>query len=228
MNYNNKPRLKPNYIWVAPLIGAVLALIGFFTPVAYFEAYDGSIYMWMWGLNYIELYGYGSEIIFTKNPDFLIPTLIFSVGTFLSICAFFGSAYTYKKSTKDGRETGHILLGAAIVMIICTIGWMVSIEVVWEGYPSFWDVMDPGFCVFGLFIGSGISITGYAISRKRPLIRRIIILPKKGLPSTSQPSTTHIQKSKTAQIKFCPECGNKVITEDQKFCINCGFNLKNF
>ena len=200
-----------------PLAGAIFVLIGFFTPMAYFENPAGGIYMWMWGLNIFELAGYGTEIFFTENPDLLIPSVIFSVVIFICILIMFGSVNLYKKSTVDGRETGHVLLGASIVTIICTAGWMITVEMLWEGYPNFWDYMDPHFGIFGLFIGSSISIVGYGLER----YTRSPTVPIKKFPSPA------MQNSMKNQFNFCPECGSKILAEVQKYCVSCGNNLRN-
>ncbi|MFW9873913.1 MAG: zinc ribbon domain-containing protein [Candidatus Thorarchaeota archaeon] len=228
MTYRNNIRVEPKNIWVAPLLGAIVSLIAFFTPIAYLKAYDGEIYMWIWGLNYIEVYGYGSEVVFTENPDLLIPSILCSIGVVISILVILASVPAYKKSTIDGRDLGHGLLRASILMLICTIVWMAAVEVVWEGYPDFWDYVDPGFGVFGLIIGSIISLMGYGISRSKGLQRQIISIPQKGISRASQQSPSPIQKQVMTQIRFCPECGNKVISDNQQFCINCGYNLGNF
>lgn len=213
-------RIKPKYIWRIPLIGAILVLIGFLTPLAYFKNPAGGIYMWMWGLNIFDLYGYGTEILWTQNPDILIPSIICSVGIFICILIMFGSVNIYKTSTVNGRPTGNALLGASIVTIICTIGWMVTLEVVWPGYPDFWDYMDPHFGVFGLFIGSGISIVGYVLSRQTDLQRKNISIPKKTYAGSHSSTIKNL-------FNFCPECGSKVLAESQKFCVSCGNNLRN-
>ena len=163
MSYQGK--VRPKYLWRVPLAGAILTLIGFFTPLAYITDYSGSIYMWIWGLNIFEFSGYGTEILFTQNPEILIPSIICSIGIFFSIIIMFGSVSLYKIRTVNERLIGNGLLGASIVAIVCTIGWIVTLEVVWPGSYSFWDVVDPHFGVFGLFIGSGISIVGYGLSR---------------------------------------------------------------
>lgn len=163
MSYQGK--VRPKYLWRVPLAGAILTLIGFFTPLAYVTDSSGSIYIWIWGLNIFEFYGYGTEILFTQNPDILIPSIICSIGIFFSIIIMFGFVSLYKIRTVDERPIGNGLLGASIVTIGCTLGWMVTLEVVWPGSYSFWDLVDPHFGVFGLFIGSGISIVGYGLSR---------------------------------------------------------------
>ena len=76
--------------------------------------------------------------------------------------------------------------------------------------------------IIGLFIGSAISIIGYAYSRYTGQGRNITILPKK-TPFISNSSIGE----KSIKLNFCPECGNKLESETQKFCRNCGFHLRN-
>ncbi|MFX0030268.1 MAG: zinc ribbon domain-containing protein [Candidatus Hermodarchaeota archaeon] len=217
-------QVRSKYIWDIQLTGAILVLIGFLSPMAYVSDYGRSMYIWIWALSVTELNGYGTEAIFAENPEVLIPSIVCSISIFICICVLFASVRRYKRSIRDKRPTGNALLGASIATIISTISWMLSLEVAWPGPYNFWEIVNPHLGVFGLFIGSGISITGYVYARYIRAHRDEISLPKKKI-YVSTPSTT--EETIKNQLKFCPDCGNKLLSETQKFCVNCGFNLRN-
>ena len=199
-----KGRLKPKYIWVAPLCGAVISLIPFFTPVVYIEAWDTSFYMWVWPLTDLDFEGENSEIAFLERISG-----IFTICILICIMVFISSVSSYWKSTKESKDIGPALLVASVVMIFSTIGWIITMELLWPLDRGFWDYSDPGFGIVGLFIGSGISIVGYRYSRKTS-IKKDAIIHKKDI-----------------HLSYCPECGNELRTEIKKFCVNCGYNLRN-
>ena len=207
MNHQDKNningRLKPKYIWLAPLCGAVISLIAFFTPVVYIEAWDTSFYMWVWPLTDLDFEGEKSEIAFLQRISGIFTILIL-----ICITVFIGSVNSYWRSTKESKDIGPALLIASIVMISSTIGWIITMELLWPLDRGFWDYSDPGFGIVGLFIGSGISIIGYRYSRKTS-IKKDKIVHKKDI-----------------HISYCPECGNELRTEIKKFCVNCGYDLR--
>jgi len=200
---NINGRLKPKYIWVAPLCGTVISLIAFFTPVVYIEAWDTSFYMWNWPLTDLDFEGERSEIAFIERISGIFAILIL-----ICIMVFISSVNSYWRSTKESKSIGPALLVASIVMIISTIGWTITMELLWPLDRGFWDYSDPDFGIVGLFIGSGISIVGYRYSRKSS-IKKDPIIHKKDIPKS-----------------YCPECGNELRTEIKKFCVNCGYDLR--
>ncbi|MFW9941476.1 MAG: zinc ribbon domain-containing protein [Candidatus Thorarchaeota archaeon] len=207
MNHHDKNnihgKLKPKYIWVAPLCGAVISLIAFFTPVVYIEAFDTSFYMWVWPLTDLDFEGIKSEITFLERISG-----IFTIVTLICIMVFISSVNSYWRSTNESKNIGPALLVASIVMIISTISWIITMELLWPLDREFWDYSDPGFGIVGLFIGSGISILGYGYSRKSG-IKEDVIIYKKEIP-----------------VSYCPKCGNELKTETKKFCVNCGYDLR--
>lgn len=155
-----QPRSK--YIWRILLFGAILVLIGFLTPIVYRPGMGGRIYFWMWDLAIDVFSGYETKIYFVEARSFLIPSIICSVGVFLSTIVIFNSVRGYKKKIVDNRPTGNALLGASIALVIFTIAWIASIG---PRGAYFWDLYNPHFGIFGLFIGSAILIVGYIYSR---------------------------------------------------------------
>lgn len=205
-------RLKANQLWGILLIGAILVLLSLFTPMAYLSDYSASYYVWMWALNIAE-YAWGEiNIGFIDDLTILVPSIICSVGILLSIIVLFSSVIKYKKSIENNQLPGKALLGASIAIIVFTVAWMVSQDVATSHH--FWDMVSPHFGVFGLFIGSGISIIGYAYPRYINPERNLITTPKKNI-------------STSIKLNFCPECGSQLVSETQKFCVNCGFHFRN-
>jgi len=168
-----------DYIWTVPLIGGILALGAFFAPAAYYGNY---YYLWMWALESSQSWTISGILIrrveFLDNPDILIPSIILSVIIFLCILALIGSSFLYRKRMRNGKVNPIVWLGASICILGSTIAWIIIIEAVM--FPSFWSIINPGFGVIGMFIGSILSIIGYGgakISMKQK--REPIQLPLK-------------------------------------------------
>ena len=90
--------------------------------------------------------------------------------------------------------------------------------------------MSPGFGVIGMFLGAALSIIGYGVSKMKGPRRVELIVPMKkefmpiereiGMP------IKEITESTLNSIKFCPNCGHNVISQGQRFCTKCGFELR--
>ena len=119
-------------------------------------------------------------------------------------------------------------LTPAILIIISTIAWIVVLDItsLIQSLPiSFWDFANPGFGVIGMFFGAVFAITGYALSKYNTKYRgETVFLPRVEVPM-KLPSTPIDSAS---AINFCPQCGQKILTEAQGFCTNCGGELKKF
>lgn len=221
-----------DYIWTVPLIGGIIALGAFFAPAAYVEEYNDYLYLWMWALLSYQFYdpywGTDKGVVFTDNPDILIPSIVCSVIIFLCILALIGSSLLYRKRMRNGKVNPIVWLGASICILGFTIAWIIIIEVVMSsGLPSFWSYMNPGFGVIGMFIGSILSIIGYGVAKiSMKQKREPIQLPSEGMPIiVKQESTTPTTSIPIGKTKFCPECGTKLSKENQKFCMDCGTEI---
>ncbi|MFX0039020.1 MAG: hypothetical protein ACFFCY_14915 [Promethearchaeota archaeon] len=211
-----------DYKWAFPLAGGIIALIAFLTPAAYLDTVSGSMYIWMWGLFSVNLYGYGGATAFTQDPGELIVSVLCSLLVLISIIVTIAKGNSAKKY--GGESTW---LAPSILMMIGTIAWIAGMEINGRIFYDFslWSVVDPGFGVIGLFLGGILSIIGYGISKMKP---REAILPMKEQfmgPTISQSSVSATELG-TTSFKFCPNCGDKLMQANQKYCVNCGFELK--
>ncbi len=211
-------------VWAFPLIGGIIALIAFLTPAAYLSSYSGSINIWMWGLFSITIYGYGSNTTFTQDPGELLVSILCSLIVLISIIITISKG---NQARKFGEESGW--LAPPILTMGGTIGWIVGMEIISQSYGiSLWSMVNPGFGVIGMFLGSIVSIIGHGVLVKVPKRPAEVIVPMKEQfmrPSISQPGELATE-SGIPSVKFCPMCGDKLIRLDQKFCSNCGFEIK--
>ncbi|MFW9823767.1 MAG: zinc ribbon domain-containing protein [Candidatus Thorarchaeota archaeon] len=223
--------VKKKNFWVPPVIGGVLSLIALATPATYISQMGEYLYVWMWGLASFKLYDpyyyeYITDSSFTDNPSFLIPSIICTIVVFIGAVALLGSTNANRKGVKEVQEVKNTWYGLSTLLIIATAGWMIAYEIVSqvETDMSWWDFMDPGFGVIGIFLGAVISIVGTAVSSHMEKRELRVSLPYKQLPMEKldlQPT----QPLLATTPKFCPMCGNKVENETFKFCTNCGFKF---
>ena len=215
---------KKTYYWAPPLIGGILSLIALATPATYISQMGNYIYVWMWGLASIKLYsyyGYITDTTFTDNMSLLIPSIICSLVVFIGAVALIGSANLNRKGARDVQQVKNTWYFLSSLLIITTAGWMIAYEVVCRAETdlSWWDYMDPGFGVIGVFLGAVISLIGTAVSSYMARQKQRVMVPYKQLPMQKP------QPLPTTTPKFCPMCGNKIENETFKFCSNCGFKL---
>ena len=215
---------RKNYFWVPPLIGGILSLIALATPATYISGMGNYIYVWMWGLASIKLYsyyGYITDTTFTDNMNLLIPSIICSLIIFIGAVVLICFANMNRKGTRVLQEVKNKWYTLSILLIITTAGWMIVYEVesqVETGF-SWWEYMDPGFGVIGVFLGASISLIGTVVSSYITRQKKRVLIPYKQLPMQRP------QALPTTTPKFCPMCGNKIGNETFKFCTNCGFRL---
>ncbi|MFX1468623.1 MAG: zinc ribbon domain-containing protein, partial [Promethearchaeota archaeon] len=224
--------MEKDYTWAVSLIGGILALIAFFTPAVSIEAYDGSIYLWIWGLISYEIYNeyyeiYDSDTTFIDNPDVLIPSIVCSIFLVLCILILIGTSLNYRSRIKEGIGNPNPWLVSSLLIIAFTIAWIIAMDISWEVYPDFWDYFDPNFGVIGPFLGSGLAIVGFIAAKVSQKQKREVIFVPKAISSPAakaEPYSTLLMDP-TIKINFCPECGQKLISETQRFCMNCGFKF---
>ncbi|MHA2038200.1 MAG: zinc ribbon domain-containing protein [Promethearchaeota archaeon] len=217
-----------DYAWAFPLVGAILGTVAMLTPAAYIMEFGSSFYLWIWGLVSFQIFdpylgSYGMTI-YTDNLLLIIPSVIISIIIMISIIVLIGSANRCRKDMKSGIFGNSKGLTPSILIIISTIAWIVSVEFVYmSGGMHFWTVTSPGFGVIGMFLGSSISIIGYAVSKRGPTQRgEVEFIPKKDI--IAQSVSTSIPVGNT--LNFCPECGQNLAKFPQRFCMNCGFEFK--
>ena len=214
-----------DYQWAFPLVGGVIALLALLTPVAYFSSYSGSMNIWMWGLFSIDAYGYGSITRFTQDPGEITLSLISSAIVLICTIAIISSAASCRRNMRIGKIKKNAWLPLSIMVIVGTALWMIGMEALTYAYGySFWSAVSPGFGVIGTFLGAILSIIGFGVSKMSPKETREVILPMK--KEFIKLESQFIQPGESTSFKFCPNCGQKIISQEQRFCTNCGFELK--
>jgi hypothetical protein len=96
-----------------------------------------------------------------------------------------------------------------------------------EGVPfpagiHFWELFNPSFGVIGPFFSAILAFIGAGVFRYYSKRIEDLIPSKMGIFEKKGP----IIKS-MGGLNFCPECGQKIISVTQRFCMNCGFELQN-
>ena len=86
--------------------------------------------------------------------------------------------------------------------------------------------------VIAPFIGGGLAILGFIVSKATREGEAEITPISKDAPPESK-ETPPVEKEISPEvstsdeaIRFCPECGQKIPSSDDKFCLGCGFELK--
>jgi hypothetical protein len=216
---------KKNYYWVPPLIGGILSLIALATPATYNSQMGLDFYVWMWGLASISIYDYYygtyTDTTFTDNIGLLIPSIICSIIIFIGAVVLISSANMNRKSTRGLQRVKNTWYALSILLILTTAAWMIvyEVEAQVDIGMSWWETMDPGFGVIGVFIGASISLTGTVVFSYLVKQEGRELVPYKQLP-TQKP-----QVVPTTVPKFCPMCGTKIGNDTFKFCTDCGFKL---
>ena len=226
---------EKNYFWIAPLLGGVLSLIALLTPATYLSMYGEYFYVWMWGLVSIKLYDpyddiYYTDTQLTDNVRLLIPSIICSIFIFIFAVILIASANLNRTGKKEFNELKRSWYGLSFLSIITTAAWMISYEIIIyiEISQSFWNVMDPGFGVIGIFLGALISIIGTIVANYLIKQKQRIQVPYIEKQVHKYPSSINQGVYKIEQVsapKFCPMCGNEVMMRDSKFCMQCGFEF---
>lgn len=229
-----------DYNWVFPLIAGILAIIAILTPTAYFS-YGGVTWSWwMWDLTIMGMVGYDSVSIFITEMDFIIPSIISTSAVFLIAVNLFILSSTTKKRNLSTKNFEVVSLINAVLSISNMIYYIVAMDIAFydgftiEGtiFPAgyhFWDVFNAGFGIIFPFISATISFIGVGVFRYYSKRKGYIIPQKIGtINEYIQPKMDYVKEyvpvSKTmGSPNFCPECGNKIIHADAKFCTNCGF-----
>jgi hypothetical protein len=226
---------EKTHFWIAPLLGGVLSLIALLTPATYKTLYKEYIYIWMWGLGNTKVYDpyegiYYTDTLFTDNLQYLIPSIICSILILIFAIILIVSANKNRTGRLEFNRVKKTWYGLSVLLIITTAIWMISYEFVSyrENSESWWGVMDIGFGVIGIFLGSFISIM--ATARIDYLIKKKegIHFPYITKQEIEYPQSTNEGGYKTQRLtapKFCPKCGNEVMIKNSKFCRGCGYEF---
>lgn len=231
------------YIWVFPLIGAIVGFISLAAPAAsmnFFGILRGDL--WLWDL-YLNNASGITSIDFITDPLVLIPSMITpALITLSNILLLIG--IIQQKRRKLALETiKNISIISGILLLIAEILWLIMIPMFfpmisyWDsnlsiyGTPyTFWSIdllilsyplHKVGFGIIGGFIAAAFAFgcAGAAeyYSKERP---KKIPKKKKIVPLKEKKTI-----SKTSKFKFCPECGLNVKDPNEKSCQKCGFEF---
>ena len=225
-----------NYIWILPFIGSILTAIGLFTPAAALPAGGLTELFWMHG--FYVVVGGG-----TPDPGFVthIPGLM-AVGISCMVLILVCTIIMFISSlTHRGQDAPGSWLALSILLIGGTIFFIAGAELAFRIYNlinydvfdiSFWQHRTPGFAVIAPFIGGGLAILGFIISKATregeveiTPISKDVVPDSKELPPAEKEISPAVSPSDEG-FRFCPECGQEISSSEDKFCLSCGFELK--
>ena len=221
------------YVWSIPLIGGILAIIAVVTPVAYFDTMGVNWSWWVWALSVMGVSGLGSESIFITDLDIMIPSLITTGIMILSIISLLSLAIKVRARRLDTKHFESVSIIIGVLLIGITIYYLSAIDVAFydglviAGVPfpaglHFWEVFNPSFGVIGPFLSALLAFIGAGVFRSYSKRRGDLIPSKMGTFEEKKPITKSMEGK-----NFCPDCGQKIVSVTQRFCMNCGFELIN-
>lgn len=231
------------YIWILPLLGAILAFITLFAPAVSMNLLGMlTDNLWLWGLYIYNFSGFISGTEFITEPLVLIPSLIVTILIALSGVLLFLTAIKLKKRSFKLRTVRNISLISGVVILVSEIIWIIMIPIFfdmayyWDSFLTlmpytFWTwnagfislpLHNAGFGIYGGFLSAAIALGGagaahyYSKEREATIPKEQEIIPKTKEPIASE----------TPKLKFCQECGTEIEDPDVKFCGKCGFEFK--
>ena len=202
---------KRKYYWIIIIIGVAIGLLALLCPTAtgkqyYYGEVIESWNVWMIGYSRYYWWETGYEVVWATDIDVKTVSLVSFIFILINLLVTLVASIILRK-----RKSSYYFLISAIISIGFGIYYIIGIDVNMLG---FWDLMDPNFGIIGIFLGSGLVLLGFGVGfTDFDKIREPIQLPTKTTPTTSTP---------IGKTKFCPECGSKLIKENQKYCMECG------
>ena len=160
--------------WFFPFIGGIITLISFYTPAATFTyqspSYSTEFYRWM--LDFYISHTYELGVHTTRMG--LNTSLTGWISWISSFLILIFNIFIIVSANKDrkGISVSRInWLVVALLTVILTIGWMVMKEITTliSFEHSFWGLLSPSFGIIGLYLGAGLEIIGFLLSKSKRL-----------------------------------------------------------
>jgi hypothetical protein len=176
-------KLVMRYLFVLPYVGGILAIISLFVPggtriVANITIDSHTV--WIWGFLCIidwrmGVGGWGWDNTFQFLPDVLMVT----ISIILTVLIFIASLIIVLKARsfgKDEKDLDFRFVKYGLILLILISLWVIAVQIYYSitGYFlqfyidnglgtsfSFWSYFDVNFGVIGIYIGGGLSISGY-------------------------------------------------------------------
>ena len=218
-------------IWIIPLIAGIFVLLAILTPTAYFSYMGVTWNWWMWNFTMIGVTGYDSVSLFISDPNFLILSIVTTGVALLSMVNLLVLFSSTRKRNLDTKKFGLRSIISAVLSIGVIIYYMMAMDIAFYGGLTvgdttfsagyhYWDAFNPGFGLVSLFLSAALSVIGIVVFQYYSKRKEDIIPPRMDtIPE-------YVPVSKTmGSLKYCPECGNKNLLIDAKFCMNCGFKF---
>jgi hypothetical protein len=163
-----------DYIWVFPLIAAILATIAILFPTAKFSSGGVTWNWWMWNFTTMGAVGYESISLFVSEVDFITLSIITTSVLLLSAVNLFILSIKTKKRNLDTKNFILMSIISAVLSIGIMIYYIIAMGRAFydgltiEGTPfppgiRFWLVFNPGLGLILPFISSILSFVGVGL-----------------------------------------------------------------
>ena len=163
INTNEKKSFE-DYIWVLPIIGALISLLALLFPSATVELtfiISVEARIWMWGYVYTKI-GLKKESGFGTELDFMTVCMISTLLVIISAIMLIISANQVREDNKTVYQVKKQWLILGIILIFASIFWGIMMDILASG---FWDTFEIGFGLIGPLIGGVLAIIGSLISK---------------------------------------------------------------
>lgn len=162
---------KKSNEWGIFVISFIILVIALITPAVSYSNQSGTISLYLSGIIYITVYGYGSASGIGTNPEIMIPSAFAMLVSILSLFTLLVLAYYLKQDIRNFKKLNlrYFLFINAVILLIPIIAWIIQFdqaasvlpeEIIEMGYESIWEIVTPSFGLIGIFICSGIILAG--------------------------------------------------------------------
>lgn len=162
---------KKSNEWAIFLISLIFLFFALIFPAVSFSNLAGSINIYISGVVNVVIYGHGSAMGITSNPEIMNLSMFAMFTLVISLITLSILSYYLKKDIKNFKnlKIRYFLLINAVLLLIPTIAWIIqfdqaagvlSEEITELGYENIWDVFSPSFGLIGIFISAGIIFGG--------------------------------------------------------------------
>lgn len=157
-----------NFAWIVVVIGAILALIGFFVPAAEMEFFGITTYMWKYGYMHSSGWGSSSSGFLEFEGDITDQMLqmigVIAVSIILTLAGIILIFFTSYKAIRDKKPMGKIWIVLGIMLLVSELVFIIGLGSINLGSSYyeiyFWDMFQVSSGPILAIVGGAIAIVG--------------------------------------------------------------------
>ncbi|MFX1568012.1 MAG: hypothetical protein ACFFCV_06565 [Promethearchaeota archaeon] len=153
------------FSWIFLFIGSSIGLFALFTPAGTVKVADiFSWDMWMFGYNRVFESGVGLDVFWTGSEDLFFISLASTIFTIIgNISSIVGALFLIKR----GVHLSYLAIIAPIVLVGSVLFYLAGYQLLMfiATEESFWNLLHPGFAIYGQFIAAIFMTIGFLIAR---------------------------------------------------------------